>query len=155
MLAPIPPPFSALTSLWNLFPLVYDTHRHLLGHMPTHTPAHWRTRSVDHTHTYTYTCTRTHRCCSDLCTFYGGTRTKRKYIHTDHRAAVTDWSRRASLSRERKGKERSVCSVIKGIAARGERRKLRGKGERADREAKGQLCCATFRPRAKSTRESD
>lgn len=69
---------------------------------------------------------------------------------------MTDWSRRASLPRGRKG----LCSVIKGVAARGYRRKQREKQKRerereqTDRQkgrgGRGQECCATFRPRAKT-----
>ena len=134
MLALIPPPFSALTSLWNLFPLVCDAHTHPQTH--THTQTLAQSHAYTHTHTHirtdahtpllTYTHTHTHTSKSSVHIRWSA-RTKTTYTQCN-------CDRIQLESKFAQGKERSVCLEIKGVAAIGERRKQREKQKKSNRQ---------------------
>ncbi len=163
MLALIPPPFSALTSLWNLFPLVCDAHTHTHTHIHTHTDTCsvtcLHTRLVARSHTHTHTHTHTDASYRPVHILWGA-RTKKTHTYT----AEGYCDRLEQESKFARGKERSLFALwlkVQQPEGRGgsrERTRRREREREREREqtgrkgegGRGQQCCATFRPGAKT-----
>lgn len=137
MLALLPPLFSALTSLWNLLPFKSNayTHTHTRRHTCTHTHTPRDTCWVTCLHTHLFSSahahqhTHLHNQLVQLCA-HSVARLNKKYTHTHTQMTGLLWQTGAGEQVCPGKGNKSVCSVIKGVAAKGGRRKHRERNRR-------------------------